>query len=88
MGAVVSDVSKGLDTNDESARRAKEQLEIIVKLADARLDVFESELRTASIDRDSAMNPSLPRGRALRLERHCLVDTETEVSAQVTPPFP
>lgn len=83
MGAVASAVSKALDTSDENERKAKEQLEIMMKLADARLDTFESELKTMFLDHESAMKTSVPGRRALRFERHCKVDTETEASSEV-----
>jgi hypothetical protein len=60
-------------------RRRKEQLELMMKLADARLDTFEGELKAMLLDREPAMKTSVPGKRALRFERHVQVDMETTV---------
>ncbi|KAL9077599.1 MAG: hypothetical protein Q9157_003295 [Trypethelium eluteriae] len=62
---------------------AKEQLELLMKLADARLDTFESKLKNISLDHDSAMKTSVPRKRALRFERSVRVDTDERGSPGV-----
>ena len=80
MGQVASAISNALDTSKENEAKAKEQLELMMKLADARLDTFEGELKTMFLDRESAMKTSVPGKRALRFERHVQVDTETAVS--------
>jgi len=79
MGAVASAITNALDHSKEDEAKAKEQLELMMKLADARLDTFESELRTMFLDRESTMKTSVPGKRALRFERHVQVDTETTV---------
>ncbi|KAK0728876.1 hypothetical protein B0T26DRAFT_800517 [Lasiosphaeria miniovina] len=77
MGAAVSAIANALDNSKEKEAQAKEQLELMMKLADARLDTFESELKTMFLDRESAQKTSVPGRRALRFERHVQVDTET-----------
>jgi len=59
--------------------QAKEQLELMIKLADARLDTFEAELKIIFLDKESAKKTSVPSHRALRFERHVQVDTESTV---------
>lgn len=49
MGNTVSEL---IDNSDEKEAKAKEQLEMLMKLADARLDTFESELKTMFLDKD------------------------------------
>ncbi len=81
MGAVASAVANALDNSKEKEAQAKEQLELLMKLADARLDTFESELKTMFLDKDSASKTSVPGRRALRFDRHVMVDTEQEVGS-------
>ncbi|KAL6714002.1 hypothetical protein ACLMJK_008496 [Lecanora helva] len=76
MGAALSAVSNALDTSNADEAKAKEQLELMMKLADARLDTFEGELKSMFLDHDGAMKTSVPGKRALRFERHVAVDTE------------
>ena len=80
MGQIASTVSNALDTSKENEAKQKEQLELMMKLADARLDTFEGELKEMFLNRESAMKTSVPGKRALRFERHVSVDTETTVS--------
>ena len=47
-----SEVSKILDNSDAKETKAKEQLEVMMKLADARLDNFQSELEMMFLDKD------------------------------------
>ncbi|KAK3372304.1 hypothetical protein B0H63DRAFT_513741 [Podospora didyma] len=77
MGAAASAIANALDNSKEKEAQAKEQLELMMKLADARLDTFEAELREMFLDKDSAQKFSVPGKRALRFERHVKVDTET-----------
>jgi hypothetical protein len=95
MGNVVSDVIKSVDKADEKEARAKEQLEMLMKLADARLDTFEGKLKQMFLDREckyfwdfsllsiddllAAAKMSVPGKRALRFERSVRVDTGAEV---------
>ncbi|KAG5653441.1 hypothetical protein H0H81_000445 [Sphagnurus paluster] len=53
MGNVVSDIVKQIDNSDEKEARAKEQLEMLMKLADARLDTFQGKLKTMFLDKES-----------------------------------
>ena len=85
MGAAVSAIANALDNSKEKEAQAKEQLELMMKLADARLDTFESELKTMFLDRESAQKTSVPGRRALRFERHVQVDTETTVREKLCP---
>ncbi|KAJ8089193.1 hypothetical protein AAF712_014854 [Marasmius tenuissimus] len=78
MGNVVSDVVKSIDKADEKEARAKEQLEMLMKLADARLDTFEEQLNRMFLDGASAAKLSVPGKRALRFERSVRVDTGAE----------
>ncbi|KAK3316021.1 hypothetical protein B0H66DRAFT_640921 [Apodospora peruviana] len=73
MGTAMS----ALLTNDEKEAKAKEQLELMMRLADARLDTFEAELNRMFLDKDSAKKTSVPGRRALRFERHVQVDAES-----------
>ncbi|KAL8925066.1 MAG: hypothetical protein Q9208_003750 [Pyrenodesmia sp. 3 TL-2023] len=75
MGQVVSDMVKTIDGADKKEGAAKEQLELLMKLADARLDTFEAKLNNMFLDHDSAMKTSVPGKRALRFERSVRVDT-------------
>jgi len=40
MGAAASIIADKLNTSDKEEAKAKEQLELMMKLADARLDTF------------------------------------------------
>ncbi|KAI1808693.1 hypothetical protein F4811DRAFT_569486 [Daldinia bambusicola] len=77
MGQAASAVANALDHSKEDEMKAKEQLELMMKLADARLDTFEAELNKMFLDHESAMKTSVPGKRALRFERHVQVDTES-----------
>lgn len=66
--------------DDKKEDKVKEQLELMMKLADSRLDTFESELKTMFLDQESAAKTSIPGRRALRFERHVQVDAERTVS--------
>ena len=79
MGNVVSDIVKSIDRADEKEKAAKEQLELLMKLADARLDTFEARLKTMFLDKEAAMKTSVPGKRALRFERSVRVDTGAAV---------
>ncbi|KAJ5108645.1 hypothetical protein N7456_005320 [Penicillium angulare] len=76
-------ISNFLDNSAEKESKAREQLDILMKLADARLDTFESELMEMFIDRDSVAKRSVPGKRALRFERSVRVDTGSEGSPGV-----
>ncbi|MCJ1354385.1 MAG: hypothetical protein MMC33_004373 [Icmadophila ericetorum] len=80
MGQIASSIAGALDNSKEKEAQAKEQLELMMKLADARLDTFEGELKTMFLDRESAMKTSVPGRRALRYDRYCRVDTHTGTS--------
>ena len=80
MGNVVSEMVKQIDRADEKERAAKEQLELLMKLADARLDTFEAKLKNMFLDHEAAMKVSVPGRRALRFERSVRVDTGATVS--------
>lgn len=60
MGAAASAVANLLDHSKEEEAKAKEQLELMTKLADARLDTFEGELKSMFLDHESAMKTSVP----------------------------
>jgi len=55
MGNQISDLIKTVDRADEEERIAKEQLEMLMKLADARLDSFEEKLKRMFLDKDCAL---------------------------------
>lgn len=57
----------------------KEQLDLMMKLADARLDTFEGEIKSMFLDRESAMKTSVPGKRALRFQRSVTVDCDSKV---------
>ena len=84
MGQVASAIANALDNSKEKEAQAKEQLELMMKLADARLDTFEAKLKTMFLDKDSSQKTSVPGKRALRFERHVSVDTETTVRIAFT----
>lgn len=48
----------------------REQLDVLVKLAHARLDGFQSQLEIMFLDREGTMKRTVPGRRALRFERH------------------
>ncbi|KAK6535460.1 hypothetical protein TWF694_001917 [Orbilia ellipsospora] len=83
MGQVASTVANALDNSKEKEAQSREQLELMMKLADARLDTFEAKLKTMFLDKESSQKTSVPGKRALRFERHCQVDTETKPGAGV-----
>ncbi|KEQ93048.1 hypothetical protein AUEXF2481DRAFT_31505 [Aureobasidium subglaciale EXF-2481] len=72
-----------LANSDEKEAKAREQLDILMKLADARLDSFEGELIAMFLDNGSAAKRSVPGKRALRFERSVRVDTSSEGSPGV-----
>ncbi|KAJ3540663.1 hypothetical protein NM208_g4964 [Fusarium decemcellulare] len=67
-------ISKLIDNSDDKETKAKEQLDILMKLADARLDTFEQELIAMFLDNAGAAKRSVPGKRALRFERSVRVD--------------
>ncbi|GKT42261.1 uncharacterized protein ColSpa_02442 [Colletotrichum spaethianum] len=77
MGNAISALIAPNEAADENERKKKEQLELMMKLADARLDTFQGELEKMFLDRESAMKTSVPGRRALRFERHVAVDAES-----------
>ncbi|KAI1643435.1 uncharacterized protein F4817DRAFT_319836 [Daldinia loculata] len=77
MGQAASAIVNALDRSKEDEMKAKEQLELMMKLADARLNTFEGELKSMFLDHESAMKTSVPGKRALRFERYVQVDTES-----------
>ncbi|KAK1589755.1 uncharacterized protein LY79DRAFT_608563 [Colletotrichum navitas] len=77
MGNALSALIAPNEAADENERKKKEQLELMMKLADARLDTFQGELEKMFLDRESAMKTSVPGKRALRFERHVAVDAES-----------
>lgn len=81
MGSAISTEIESKTINDENERRQREQLELIFKLADARLDTLQRELEETFLDRESATKGSFPGKRALRFERRVVVDAESKVCA-------
>jgi hypothetical protein len=73
-------ISNFLDNSAEKESKAREQLDILMKLADARLDTFQAELEQMFLDKDGAAKRSVPGKRALRFERSVRVDTGSAVS--------
>jgi len=71
-------LSKFLDDSEEKEAKAREQLEVMMKLADARLDSFQNELEMMFVDKASTNKKSVPGNRALRFERSVRVDTSSE----------
>ncbi|KAJ6587865.1 hypothetical protein B0H19DRAFT_1247598 [Mycena capillaripes] len=65
MGNTVSGTIKGIDGGEAKEKIATEQLELLMKLADARLDTFEEELNRMFLDKEC----NVPGKRALRFER-------------------
>ena len=82
MGAVVSGVIDKLDNSKAEEAKTREQLDLMMKLANARLDTFEARLNNMFLDRDAAMKTSVPGKRALRFERSIRVDAGKEASLQ------
>jgi hypothetical protein len=76
MGNTISNL---LDNSAEKEAKAREQLDILMKLADARLDTFEGELMAMFLDKSSAAKRSVPGKRALRFERSVRVDCGSAV---------
>ncbi|KAF5717121.1 hypothetical protein FMUND_5939 [Fusarium mundagurra] len=79
MGNSISALIEPNPADDENERKKKEQLELMMKLADARLDAFQHELEQMFLDRESAMRTNVPGRRALRFERRFVVDAESTV---------
>ena len=78
MGQAASMARDALGSDAEAAKK-KEQLDLMMKLADARLDTFQEKLNRMFLDHDSAMKTSVPGRRALRFERSVHVDAEQHV---------
>ncbi|KAI0143118.1 hypothetical protein GGR57DRAFT_366536 [Xylariaceae sp. FL1272] len=78
MGNTIS-----MDNSAEKEAKAREQLEMMMKLADARLDTFEQELTSMFLDSDGAAKRSVPGKRALRFERSVRVDASSERSSDI-----
>ncbi|KAF4990607.1 hypothetical protein FGRMN_8366 [Fusarium graminum] len=76
MGNALSVLIASNKAADEDEKKKKEQLELMMKLADARLNTFQGELEKIFLDSESAMKTSVPGKRALRFERHVTVDVE------------
>jgi hypothetical protein len=74
-------ISNFLDNSAEKESKAREQLDILMKLADARLDTFQGELEQMFLDKEGAAKRSVPGKRALRFERSVRVDTGSAVSS-------
>ena len=55
MGNAISALIAPNEAADENERKKKEQLELMMKLADARLDTFQGELERMFLDRESAI---------------------------------
>lgn len=79
MGAAASAIADALDNSKEKEVQANEQLEMMMKLADVRLNTFKAKRKAMFLDRESTMKISVPGRRALRFECHVRVDTETEI---------
>ncbi|KAK2694506.1 hypothetical protein QWA68_005730 [Fusarium oxysporum] len=62
MGNAISALIAPNEAADENERKKKEQLELMMKLADARLDTFQGELEKMFLDRESAMKTSPGKG--------------------------
>ncbi|KAG5803753.1 hypothetical protein H9Q74_005990 [Fusarium xylarioides] len=77
MGNSISALIEPNQADNENERKKKEQLGLIMKLADARLDTFQHELEQMFLDRESAMHTKVPGKRALRFERRFDVDAES-----------
>lgn len=52
MGNSVSEMVKKIDQGDEKEKVKKEQLELMMKLADARLDTFQEKLNRMFLDNE------------------------------------
>ncbi|KAI1263615.1 hypothetical protein F5Y18DRAFT_393563 [Xylariaceae sp. FL1019] len=78
MGNTIS-----MDNSAEKEAKAREQLEMMMKLADARLDTFEQELTSMFLDSEGAAKRSVPGKRALRFERSVRVDASSERSSDI-----
>jgi hypothetical protein len=52
MGSAISSVIDSVDTADKNEQKIKEQLELLMKLADARLDTFQGELDQMFLNKD------------------------------------
>ncbi|KAL6708470.1 hypothetical protein ACN47E_002733 [Coniothyrium glycines] len=83
MGKAISKLIDPEGAASEDEAKKKEQLELMMKLADARLDTFQGELEKMFLDRESTMKSSVPGKRALRFERHVQVDAESTPGAGV-----
>ncbi|KAJ5735801.1 uncharacterized protein N7483_000926 [Penicillium malachiteum] len=77
MGANLSSLIEK-EAQDPDGAKVREQLDILMKLADARLDTFESELTTMFLDNASTAKRSVPGKRALRFERSVRVNCGKE----------
>jgi hypothetical protein len=87
MGNTISALIEPNAADDENDRKKKEQLELLMKLADARLDTFQHELEQMFLERESAMHTRVPGRRALRFERRFVVDAESTVRLLLNRPL-
>ena len=55
LSTMGNDISHMIDNSAADEVQAKEQLEIMMKLADARLDTFQSEMDMMFLDKDCAL---------------------------------
>ncbi|VDB86051.1 unnamed protein product [Peniophora sp. CBMAI 1063] len=67
VSALVNPAKKGQYVDDA---RAREQLEVLLKLADARLDTYQGQLEMMFLDNAGAAKRSVPGKRALRFARY------------------
>ncbi|KAG8916351.1 hypothetical protein FRC01_003214 [Tulasnella sp. 417] len=84
MGTTVStareDLLKG---SHENKNDIKEQLDLLVCMADQRLDHYQSELEAMFLDKGSVRNRQVPGGRALRFSRGYRIGVTSQASSGI-----
>lgn len=82
MGQAASRATSAAATilnNEGEEPKAKELMELMMKLADARLDSFENKMNEMFLSQASSQRTSALGRRAVRFERRILFDAETVV---------
>ncbi|VDB86092.1 unnamed protein product [Peniophora sp. CBMAI 1063] len=74
MGASASALVNPTAPEAVSDPKLREQLDVLLKLTDARLDAYQKELEMMFVDGDSAAKRTVPGKRALRFSRYVGVD--------------
>jgi hypothetical protein len=94
MGANASSLVNPTSPSAITDPKLREQVDVLTKLADARLDAYQNKLEMQFLDNDGTAKRSVPGKRALRFSRYIGLDvgkkdvyvqSEAEASTKVAP---